>query len=126
MQPWSAFPLQLKSADEIEFWMRPDKDGWLQSQGEVLKTWRRRWFVLKEGYIFRFLNNDIDSDSKPRGIVDLSKITDVSGIKGGIANNKHIVKLGTEKSFIQYMCDRCEEGGLCWDASFGGCCAISR
>lgn len=72
----------------------------------MLKTWRRRWFVLKEGYVFRFLNNDIDSGSKPRGIVDLSKITDVQDTKGGMGGSRHIIKLCTERNFIQYMCDR--------------------
>jgi hypothetical protein len=66
--------LQLKNADEVEFWHSPDKEGWLLSQGEVIKTWRRRWFVLKDGFIFRFLENKVTHASKPRGIVDLSKV----------------------------------------------------
>lgn len=45
--------LQLPSADDVEYWRSPDKAGWLQSQGEVMKTWRKRWFVLKQGYLFR-------------------------------------------------------------------------
>lgn len=67
-------PLQLKNADEVEFWHNPDKEGWLQSQGEVIKTWRRRWFVLKDGFLFRFLDQKVTHASKPRGIVDLSKV----------------------------------------------------
>ncbi|KAI4965982.1 hypothetical protein ZWY2020_047269 [Hordeum vulgare] len=28
--------------------------GWLTKQGEYIKTWRRRWFVLKQGRLFWF------------------------------------------------------------------------
>ena len=44
---------QLPSADDVKYWDKPDKAGWLQSQAEHLKTWRKRWFVLKQGYLFR-------------------------------------------------------------------------
>lgn len=39
---------QLLTADQVEFWRSPEKAGWMQSQGEHIKTWRRRWFVLKQ------------------------------------------------------------------------------
>jgi hypothetical protein len=67
--------VQLPSAEDVEFWVAPEKQGWLQSQGEHIKTWRRRWFVLKEGFLFRFASQDVTSASKPRGLVDLSKVT---------------------------------------------------
>jgi hypothetical protein len=44
---------QLPSADDIEYWKEPVMEGWLQCQGEVLKSWRKRWFVLKQGHLFR-------------------------------------------------------------------------
>ena len=65
--------VQLPSAEDVEFWVAPEKAGWLQSQGDHIKTWRRRWFVLKQGYLFRFASPDVTSASKPRGLVDLSK-----------------------------------------------------
>lgn len=65
---------QLPTADEAEFWVDPEKVGWLQSQGEHIKNWRRRWFVLKDGFLFRFASADISATSKPRGVVDLSKV----------------------------------------------------
>ena len=64
---------QLPSAEDVEFWVAPEKAGWLQSQGDHIKTWRRRWFVLKQGFLFRFASQDVTSASKPRGLVDLSK-----------------------------------------------------
>lgn len=51
--------LQLPSVDSVAYWNNPDKAGWLQSQSEVMKMWRRRWFVLKQGYLFRFLSPDV-------------------------------------------------------------------
>ena len=57
----------------MEFWAEPEKEGWLQSQGDHLRTWRRRYFVLKDGFLFRFGSADVAPASKPRGVVDLSK-----------------------------------------------------
>lgn len=51
--------LQLPSADDVEYWRSPDKAGWLQAQSDNLKLWRKRWFVLKQGYLFRFLTADV-------------------------------------------------------------------
>lgn len=70
--------LQLPVVDEVEFWKSPEKAGWLYSQGDVIKTWRRRYHVLKQGFLFRFGESDVKPGSRPRGIVDLSLITDVS------------------------------------------------
>lgn len=50
----------------------------MYSQGEVIKTWRRRWFILKQGFLFRFADQSVDHASKPRGIVDLTNVQDVS------------------------------------------------
>ena len=68
----------VQSAEEVEFWRNPEKSGWMYSQGEVIKTWRRRWFVLKQGFLFRFADQNVDHASKPRGIVDLTHVQDVS------------------------------------------------
>jgi hypothetical protein len=54
--------VQLPSVDSVEYWRSPDKAGWLQSQSEVMKMWRRRWFVLKQGYLFRFLSPDVSGE----------------------------------------------------------------
>ena len=40
--------LQLLTADQVEFWHHPEKAGWMHSQGEHIRTWRKRWFVLKQ------------------------------------------------------------------------------
>lgn len=59
VSPARACSHQLPSVDSVEYWRAPDKAGWLQSQSEVMKMWRRRWFVLKQGYLFRFLSPDV-------------------------------------------------------------------
>lgn len=74
--------MQLPSADEIEYWKNPDKAGWLQCQGETFKSWRQRWFVLKQGYLYRFFNDRVTESQKPRGVVDLSKIQDIKVLPG--------------------------------------------
>lgn len=62
----------------IAFWSNPEKAGWLQCQGEHMRTWRRRWFVLKNGFLFRFMDGkDVKPAAKPRGILNLHKATDI-------------------------------------------------
>jgi hypothetical protein len=57
---------------------KPDKDGFLTKQGGSIKTWKKRWFVLKDGSIFYFKT---PKDLSPKGTIDLeknSKIGDTS------------------------------------------------
>ena len=76
----------------------------MYSQGEVIKTWRRRWFVLKSGFLFRFLSSEIDANSKPRGIVDLSTVTDVT--EGShITGKQNSLKLSTASGYVCYCTD---------------------
>ena len=52
----------------VEFWHGAERAGWLMKQGEIIKTWRRRWFVLKEGKMFWFLDQNVTAASAdPRG-----------------------------------------------------------
>ncbi|KMZ62222.1 hypothetical protein ZOSMA_47G00110 [Zostera marina] len=55
--------------DGIEFWMSPERAGWLTKQGEYIKTWRRRWFILKKGKLFWFKESLVNRQSCPRGII---------------------------------------------------------
>jgi len=41
------------TADKIE---KPEMQGWLTKQGGRIKTWKRRWFVLKDGCMYYFSN----------------------------------------------------------------------
>ncbi|KAL1197009.1 Pleckstrin homology domain-containing protein 1 [Cardamine amara subsp. amara] len=63
---------QSKNSDDyggVEFWSNPERTGWLTKQGEYIKTWRRRWFVLKQGKLFWFKDSDVTRISRPRGVV---------------------------------------------------------
>lgn len=76
----------------------------MYSQGEVIKTWRRRWFVLKSGFLFRFLNNDLDPSLKPRGVVDLSTVTDITE-GSAVTGKQHSLKLCTVTGYVCYLTD---------------------
>ena len=66
-------------SSSIVFWHEPDFSGWMQSQGEVIKTWRKRWFVLKDGYLFRFSGpENVGPEATPRGVLDLSTVSSVN------------------------------------------------
>lgn len=90
--------------EEVEFWRDPEKQGWMQCQGEIIKSWRRRWFVLKQGFLFRFAGPDVNSSSKPRGVVDLSKVTNVSDAREA-TGRPNSLKLSTETGHVAYICD---------------------
>merc|ERR1719178_434002 len=47
----------------VEFWHSPERCGWLMKQGEYIKTWRRRWFILKQGKIFWFKTEEVGPTS---------------------------------------------------------------
>jgi len=94
----------LPVADEIEFWHGAEKEGWLYSQGEYIKNWRRRWFVLKQGHLFRFATHDINPASKPRGVVDLSQVSDVSDGRSTTGRAMSL-KLSTATGHVCYIAD---------------------
>ena len=73
-------------------------------QGDHIKTWRRRWFVLKSGYMFRFATPDVSSSTKPRGLVDLSKVSDVTPAKDATGRNNSLM-LSTPTGRVLYVAD---------------------
>eukprot|EP00798_Chlamydomonas_sp_ICE-L_P025658 gene25658-11321_t len=97
--------VQLPTADEVEYWKSPDKAGWLQCQGDHLKAWRKRWFVLKQGFLFRFMNATVTESVKPRGVVDLSKVQDVK-VAASIINKPNSIQLKTSTGgTVAYVTD---------------------
>lgn len=112
----------LLTADQVEFWHHPEKAGWMHSQGEHIKTWRKRWFVLKQGFLFRFASNDVSSSSKPRGIVDLSTVTDVSD-GSGATGRPNSIKVSTATGYICYLCEN-ETSQVEWISALEG--AVAR
>jgi hypothetical protein len=59
---------------------------------------------ITQGFLFRFASNDVSPASKPRGIVDLSTVTDVSD-GSATAGRPHSIKLSTATGHICYLCE---------------------
>ena len=74
----------------VEFWREPARAGWLMKRGDVVRTWRRRWFVLKDGKLFWFLDSNVTSSSKTRGVIDM---------KYCLSSTSAFEKTGDEASF---------------------------
>ena len=68
----------------IDFWSNPERVGWLTKQGEYIKTWRRRWFVLKQGKLLWFKESTITRTSVPRGVIHVSRCLTVKGAEDSI------------------------------------------
>jgi len=49
----------------------PECEGWLFKQGGTWKTWKRRWFVIKDRCLYYF---HYSSESDPKGIIPLENI----------------------------------------------------
>lgn len=63
----------------LEYWTSPERAGWLTKQGDYIKTWRRRWFVLKQGKLLWFKDSAVSRHSPPRGVVSLETCQTVKG-----------------------------------------------
>lgn len=94
--------------NQVEFWNNPERAGWLMKQGEYLKTWRRRWFVLKQGHIFWFLDEHVTKASKPRGIILVSSCLTIKGAED-VLNKPHAFELSTSHETMYFIADNDKE-----------------
>ena len=88
----------------VEFWLNPERTGWLTKQGEYIKTWRRRWFVLKQGKLFCFKESSITRASRPRGVIPVSTCLTVKGAED-ILNKQYAFELSTRKETMYFIAD---------------------
>eukprot|EP01025_Chloroclados_australasicus_P008259 TRINITY_DN1288_c0_g1_i1.p2 TRINITY_DN1288_c0_g1~~TRINITY_DN1288_c0_g1_i1.p2 ORF type:complete len:136 (-),score=20.39 TRINITY_DN1288_c0_g1_i1:387-794(-) len=93
---------------DVEFWHDPEKAGWLMKQGQYIKTWRRRYFVLKEGKIFWFKSNILRPDSIPRGIIEVSKCLSIKGAEE-VINKEFAFEIVTIEDSMYYIADNEKE-----------------
>ncbi|GFP79495.1 pleckstrin homology domain-containing protein 1 [Phtheirospermum japonicum] len=102
--------------DGVEFWGPSERAGWLTKQGEYIKTWRRRWFVLK--------HRARSSDSKnrwspaPPGHVALSRWPICLTVKGAddMLHRQFAFELSTWTETIYFIADSEKED---WINSIG-------
>ena len=88
----------------VEFWVAPERAGWLMKQGEHIKTWRRRWFVLKQGKIFWFKSDGVTASSQPRGVIEVKGCLSVKGAEDAL-NKPFAFELSTNNDTMYFIAD---------------------
>ncbi|GLC34104.1 hypothetical protein PLESTF_000169000 [Pleodorina starrii] len=92
----------------VEYWHTPERCGWLQKQGEYIKTWRRRWFVMKQGKIFWFKSDVVTPDSVPRGVIDVNKCLSIKGAEDTL-NKANAFEISTHAESMYFIADTDKE-----------------
>jgi len=110
MEALTSYFTDKKKEDEVQvqFWNNPERSGWLLKQGEYIKTWRRRWFVLKEGHIFWFKENYVSRNSKPRGVILVRNCLTVKGAED-VLNKQFAFEISTSKETMYFIADTDKE-----------------
>ncbi|CAA7389889.1 unnamed protein product [Spirodela intermedia] len=88
----------------VEFWHGPERVGWLNKQGEYIKTWRRRWFVLKQGKLFWFKESVVTRASRPRGIIPVGSCLTVKGAED-VLGRDFAFELSTSNETMYFIAD---------------------
>lgn len=94
--------------DGVEFWTHPERAGWLTKQGEYIKTWRRRWFILKQGKLFWFKDSVITRGSVPRGVIPVSTCLTVKGAED-VIHKEFAFQLSTKSETMYFIADSDKE-----------------
>jgi hypothetical protein len=102
------FKGQKRDFGNVEFWHGAERSGWLMKQGEYIKTWRRRWFVLKQGKIFWFKSDIVDPDSVPRGVIEVNKCLSIKGAED-VLNKPHAFELSTTEDSMFFIAETVKE-----------------
>jgi len=81
----------------------PDKDGFLTKQGGSIKTWKRRWFVLKNDTLYYFKTQ---KDTEQKGEIKLEKTSSCNpepGLRTGKKKNRFYFSVGTStRTFLMF------------------------
>ncbi|KAK9844674.1 hypothetical protein WJX74_005362 [Apatococcus lobatus] len=89
---------------DVEFWHGQERTGWLMKQGEYIKTWRRRWFVLKQGKIFWFKSDIVSPESIPRGVIEVNRCLSIKGAEDTI-NKPFAFEISTIDDSMFFIAD---------------------
>ncbi|ESQ40482.1 hypothetical protein EUTSA_v10015014mg [Eutrema salsugineum] len=87
--------------------------------GEYIKTWRRRWFVLKQGKLFWFKDSDVTRVSRPRGVVPVASCLTVKGAED-ILNKQNAFEISLRAETMYFIADSDKEKED-WINSIGRC-----
>ncbi|EGG18905.1 pleckstrin domain-containing protein [Cavenderia fasciculata] len=97
-----------------------DREGWLTKQGGAIKTWRRRWFVLKGKKLYYFKNK---TDVEATGLIEFEPDSFVKDERDKDKKKKFMFSLGTSKR-VYYIYAEVESDMKQWIESirraFGG------
>ena len=116
------------AAATIAWHDRPEYCGWLTKKGEHLSNWRRRWFVLKDDKLgwFKDVSQANRPGTRPRGVIDLSKVISACTATLGDAGRAHGVELigsvEAEKAGCKFLCADSERECDGWAAKLAEVC----
>ncbi|KAM7259891.1 hypothetical protein ACFE04_015632 [Oxalis oulophora] len=109
---WRSVSGQDPSPEEyqnIEFWSNPERSGWLTKQTDYLKTWRRRWFVLKQGKLLWFKDpSSVHRSTIPRGVISVGSCVTVKGAED-VLNKPYAFELSNSNSTMYFIADSDKE-----------------
>jgi len=84
----------------------PDHCGWLTKQGGSIKTWKRRWMVLKGTTLYYFkTQKDVDVT----GSIDLEPTSIIKEEPGKSKPKKHMLSVGTTKRTFMMFAETQQE-----------------
>ncbi|KAK4763103.1 hypothetical protein SAY86_008871 [Trapa natans] len=104
---WRSATFQAPNLEDysgIEFWSNPERSGWLARQGDYIKTWRRRWFVLKQGKLLWFKDSNVNRLSAPRGVIPVSNCLTVKGAED-VLNKPFAFEVSTSQDTMYFIAD---------------------
>ncbi|XP_057482809.1 pleckstrin homology domain-containing protein 1-like [Actinidia eriantha] len=90
--------------DGVEYWSSPERAGWLTKQGDYIKTWRRRWFVLKQGKLLWFKAPSVTRTSEPRGVIPVGSCLTVRGAEDAL-NKPFAFEISTDRFTMYFVAD---------------------
>lgn len=108
---WRAATFQAPDPEEysgIEYWSNPERAGWLTKQGDYLRTWRRRWFILKQGKLLWFKDSGVTRISVPRGVIPVGKCLTVKGAED-IINKRFAFEVSDNQDTFYFIADSDKE-----------------
>lgn len=80
----------------------------LKITGAVIKTWRRRWFVLKGSRLYWFKESDVTPTSVPRGVIHLDDFYSAKRVAADEPHSQHqphTLELSGHDSTLQLVAD---------------------